>query len=178
MTRIILINGLIAGVIVSALMLVSHPLIENGTISYDNGMWVGYASMVLALSMIFVGIKTYRDHVLRGVISFGRACKVGLLITLVASVIYAFTWDIYYRVAAEDFTEKYTEHYLEKMQNEGASQEEIRSMETEMENFNKLYENTFIRFGITLMEILPVGIVITLLSAAILRRREVLPATP
>ncbi|MEX2235761.1 MAG: DUF4199 domain-containing protein [Cyclobacteriaceae bacterium] len=171
MKKIILINGGIAGAIVSVLMLITHPLVENGTINYDNGMLVGYATMVLALSMVFVGIKTYRDQVLKGVISFGQACKVGLLITLIASVMYAITWDIYYRVSASDFMEKYATHYVEKMKNEGASDEEISSMRTEMEDLGRLYKNTFIRFGMTLMEILPVGIVITLLSAAILRKR-------
>jgi hypothetical protein len=176
MKKLILINGVIAGVIVSGLMLISLPLVDRGTISYDNGMLIGYASMVLAFSMIFVGVKSYRDQVQKGVISFGQACKVGLLITLIASIIYAFTWDIYYRTAARDFTEKYTVHYLEKMEAEGASAEEIHSMRIEMEGFNKMYQNTFIRFGVTLMEILPVGVVITLLSAAILRKREAFSA--
>ena len=178
MKKIILTNGIIAGVIVSGLMVITHPLVADGTISFDNGMLVGYGTMVLAFAMIFVGIKTCRDQVLQGVISFGQACKVGLLITLIASVIYALTWDIYYRVAASDFTQKYTEHYLEKMESEGASAEEISSMRTEMQNFNQLYENTFIRFGVTLMEILPVGIVITLISAAILKTREALTPAP
>lgn len=177
MKRIILINGAIAGAIVSGIMLISHPFVEDGAIGFDNGMLVGYASMVLGLSLTFVGIKTYRDQSLGGIITFGQAIKVGLLITLVASLIYAVTWDIYYRTGASDFTEKYTMHYLQKMEDEGASAEEIGSMKKEMEGFNQLYENTFVRFGVTLLEILPVGIVITLLSAAILRRREIFPAT-
>ena len=170
MKRIVLVNGVIAGLIVSGIMVIIHPLIEDGTIGYDNGTFVGYASMVLALSMIFAGIKTYRDQVLKGAISFGEAVKVGLLITVVASVMYAVTWDIYYRVAASDFSEKYAAHYIEKMEKEGASQEEIASMRTEMEAFNEMYRNTFIRFGITLIEIVPVGLIITLISAAILKR--------
>jgi hypothetical protein len=108
--------------------------------------------------------------VLNGIISFGQAVKVGLLITLVASVMYAMTWDIYYRVAAGDFSQKYTAHYLEKMEKEGASQEEISSMRTEMEAFSELYKNGFVRFGITMIEILPVGFVVTLISAALLKR--------
>lgn len=178
MKKIVLINGIIAGLIVSGIMIISHPLIDDGTLSYDSGMLVGYASMVLALSMVFVGIKSYRDHVLRGVISFGKAFKIGLLITLIASLMYAVTWDIYYRVAARDFSEKYAAHYIDKMEKEGASAGEISAMRLEMQEFNVLYENAFVRFGITLMEILPVGLVVTLLSAAVLRKREVLSATP
>ena len=170
MKKIVIVNGVIAGLIVSGIMVISHPMIEDGRIGYDNGQLVGYASMVLALSLIFFGIRTYRDQVLNGIISFGQAVKVGLFITLVASVMYAITWDLYYRVAASDFSEKYTAHYLEKMEKEGASQEEISSMRTHMEAFNELYENTFVRFGITMIDIVPVGLVITLISAAFLKR--------
>ena len=170
MKKIVLINGLIAGLIVSGLMVISHPLVDDGILDYDSGMIVGYATMVLALSMVFVAIKSYRDQVGGGVISFGKACKIGLLITLTASIMYGITWDVYYRVAAGDFTEKYTSHYLEKMKNEGASAEEMDTMQREMERFSKMYKNTFIRFGITLMEILPVGVIITVLSAVILRK--------
>lgn len=177
MKRIVLINGAIAGIIVSALMLISQPLIETGTLTYDNGMIVGYASMVLAFLMIFAGIKSYRDQVRKGFVSFGQAYKVGFMIALVASLIYAVTWDIYYRTAGSDFAKRYTAHYLEKMQAEGANAEEISSMRIQMEDFNTMYQNTFIRFGITLMEILPAGIVITLLSAAILRDRRSVDAS-
>lgn len=175
MKKIILINGLIAGLIVSGLMVITHPLVEDGTLDYDSGMLVGYTTMLLALSMVFVGIKSYRDQE-GGFISFGKACRIGLLITLIASVMYGITWDIYYRVAASDFTEKYARHYLEKMKEEGASAEEVSAMQIEMQQFGEMYRNTFIRFGFTLMEILPVGIVITLLSAAILRKSETNPA--
>ena len=177
MKKIILINGVIAGLIISGIMVLTHPLVDDGTIDMDNGMFLGYASMVLGFAMIFVAIKSYRDGVLNGVITFLQACKVGLLVVLVASLMYAVTWDIYYRVAASDFGEKYATHYLKKMEQEGASEEEMTSMRSDMENFNRLYENTFIRFGLTLIEILPVGIVITLISAGILKRKEVLPAT-
>ena len=170
MKRIVLVNGVIAGLMVSGILILTHFMVEDGTIGYDNARLVGYASMVLAFSMIFAGIKKYRDELWNGIISFGQAVKVGLLITVVASVIYAVTWDIYYQGAASDFSEKYAAHYLEKMRKEGATQEEIASMQTEMEAFNEMYENTFIRFGITLIEILPVGLIITLISALMLKR--------
>lgn len=171
MKRIVLVNGIIAGLIVSTILVITHPLVADGIINMNYGTLLGYASMVLALSMVFVGIKTYRDQVLGGVISFGQALKAGLLITLIASVIYAVSWDIYYRVAASDFTEKYTAHYIEKMEEEGASEEEISSMRNEMAKFSEMYENTIFRFGFTLLEILPVGLAITLLSAAIMRKK-------
>jgi hypothetical protein len=176
MKKIIITYGLIGGVIVSVIMLATHPLVEDGSIGFDNGMLVGYASMVIALSMIFFGVKTYRDQHLKGAISFWQAVKIGVLITLVASVMYALTWEVYYNTSATDFMSKYTQYYLDKMAQEGASTAEIDQVRTEMENFSELYKNPLIRFGATLTEILPVGVVITLLCAALLRKREILPA--
>jgi hypothetical protein len=176
MKKIIITNGVIAGVIVSAMLLISLPLMDRGILNYDSGMIVGYTSMVIALSVIFFGIKTYRDQYQSGTITFGQGFKLGILIALLAGVIYALTWEVYYNVAAPDFMQQYTEHYLKKMKEEGASQAEIQSMQTEMDNFSELYKNPVVRFGYTLMEILPVGLVITLISAGILRKREVLPA--
>ena len=81
MKKIVLIYGLIAGVIVGAMMMITMPLYESGTLKFDNGEWLGYTTMVIALSMVFFGVKSYRDNHLGGSITFGNALKVGLLIT-------------------------------------------------------------------------------------------------
>jgi hypothetical protein len=175
MRKIIITYGLIAGAIVSAMMLISQPLLKNGTINFDNGMIIGYASMVIAFTMIFVAIKNYRDHYQKGTISFWQAFKIGLLITLITSLMYAVTWEIYYNTAAPDFMERYTEHYLQKIKDEGGSQAEFELARTEMETLNSYYKILPIRFAMTLMEILPVGLIISLLSALLLRKRELLP---
>lgn len=177
MRKVILINGLIAGLIVSGMMIITQPLLRDGTINYDNGMIVGYASMVIALSMIFFGIKTYRDQYENGSVSFWQAFKVGILIAMVASIMYALTWEVYYRVAAPDFMTHYTEYSLEKMKKDGATQAELSTARTELEEWGVLYQNPFIRFLMTLMEIVPVGIVISLIAAAILKEKRILPAT-
>jgi hypothetical protein len=177
MKKVILVYGIIAGIIVSTIMVITQPLLGEGKVSYDYGMLIGYSSMVISLSMVFFGIKAYRDQYLNGNISFAQGCKVGIMIALLASFMYATTWEIYYRTSASDYMEKYTEHYLEKMEKEGASIEEIDSMRAEMEEFSELYQNFFVRFGMTLIEILPVGVVIVLLSAAILRNRRNLSTT-
>lgn len=176
MKRIIIINGLIAGAIVSLMFAISYPLTHNGTLSNEGSMVVGYISMVIALSLVFVGIKSYRDQYQKGVITFGRGAAIGILITLIASVMYAGTWEIYYNTVASDFMEKYTKSYLEEMKQEGATDAEIAQQRTEMEAFGEMYKNPVIRFAVTLSEILPVGIIITLISAALLRRKEFLPS--
>ncbi len=177
MRKIILIYGLIAGAIVSALMFMTMPFWENGTINFDNGELVGYTSMVIALSLVFFGVKSCRDQFYNGSITFWQAFKAGLLITLIASLMYALSWEIAHRTVAKGFTEKMTQHYIEKVKSEAKNEAELQAAMQEMENFKEWYKNPALRFGITLMEILPVGIVISLISALLLRRKEILPLT-
>jgi hypothetical protein len=131
--------------------------------------------MVIALSMIFFGVKAYRDNHLGGTITFGSALKVGLLITLVAALIYALSWEITRLNMKSDFMALYGEKQIEKMKTEGATEVALEVARKKMDDFVAMYKNPLIRFGITLMEIAPVGIVISLLSAALLRKKEFLP---
>ncbi|HEX9615745.1 MAG TPA: DUF4199 domain-containing protein [Bacteroidota bacterium] len=124
-------------------------------------------------------MKSFRDKHQNGIIRFGKAFTVGLLITLLASVVYVAGWEIYYRTNDEirtTFMPRYIDHTLDKMKEDGASAESIEETRKQMQELAELYEIMPIRLAMTLMEILPVGLVITLLSAAILRRREVLPS--
>jgi hypothetical protein len=178
MKKIILTNGLIAGAVVSSMFLISWPLMENGTLNFDNGMIFGYASMLIAFSMIFIGVKKFRDHHQGGVITFGKAFQIGILITVIASVMYALSWEVCYHTIATDFTEKYTAHYMDKMAADGATPAEIAEKKAEMESFNEMYENPIVRFLFTAgMEIFPVGLLISLISAALFRKRSFLPET-
>jgi hypothetical protein len=88
------------------------------------------------------------------------------------------SWEAYYRTSGAQFIEQYSAHYIEKMKAGGASDTEIANTQKEMSDLKEVYKNFFVRFGMTLMEILPVGVIVTLISAALLRRREVLPAQP
>lgn len=177
MRKIILTYGLIAGAIISVLMFATMPLWESGIINFDNGELVGYTTMVISLSLVFFGVKSCRDHYYRGSISFWQAFKAGSLITLIASLMYALSWEIAYRTVASGFTEKMTQHYVEKARSEAKDETELRASMQQIEQFNEWYKNPLLRFGMTLMEILPVGIVITLITAFLLRRKEVLPST-
>ncbi len=175
MKRTILIYGLIAGAIVAGLMFATMPFWESGVITFDNGEFVGYTTMVISLSMVFFGIKTCRDNHFNGSISFWKAFKVGILISLIAAVMYALAWEISYHTININFLEKMSAHYLENMKTEGKTEAEIEAFVQQMEMYKEWYKNPFIRFGMTLAEILPVGIVITIISSLLLRNREVLP---
>jgi len=152
--------------------------VKNGSITFDSGVTWGYATMIVALSFVFFGIKSYRDaH--GGRITFLKGLQVGILISLISAVCYAATWEVYHRTGlGQEFIQKYSTYYLDKMKQDGASDAEIDKARAEGEQFLELYNNFFIRFGMTLMEILPVGMIVTLVSAALLRKREVLPAEP
>lgn len=176
MKRIVLIYGLIAGAIVGAMLLITMPMYKAGTLDLDNGELLGYTTMTIALSLIFFGIKSYRDKYLGGAISFGKAVQVGLGIMLVAGAVYALCWEVSYRNMGEDFMATMTEHYVDKMKEEGATEQELAEAKAEWASFNELYKNPIIRFGVTVMEITPVGVILTLLSATLLRRKDFLPA--
>ena len=176
MKKIVLIYGLIAGVIVGAMMMITMPLYESGTLKLDNGELLGYTTMVIALSMVFFGVKSYRDNHLKGAITFGNALKVGLLITLIAALIYGFSWEVTRLNMKGDFMVLYGEKQMEKMKAGGATEVELMEAKKKMDDFATMYKNPIIRFGFTLMEIAPVGIIISLLSAALLRKKSFLPA--
>jgi ethanolamine transporter EutH len=178
MKRIVIIYGVIAGSIVAAMILISIPLWNNGILNFDNGEITGYSSMVIALSLIFVGIKSYRDKHGNGVISFGKAVKIGVLISLIAAVMYSLAWEFSFTQMSGDFMAQMTDHYTKELKESGATEAEIQESLKSMAMMQEYYKNPVIRFFITaVVEILPVGIVITLISAALLRKKEFLPAT-
>ncbi|QOI98720.1 MAG: DUF4199 domain-containing protein [Flammeovirgaceae bacterium] len=176
MKKVIITYGLISGAIVSVMLFVSMPLFQRGLLHHDNGMYVGFASMIIAFSLIFFAIKSYRDKYLNGSISFGMGFTVGILITLIGSVVYAVSWDIIVRTMWPNFAEWYNQLQLEQLSNKGVSDQEIAEAKLEMEKFASMYANPFIRFGFTVMEIFPVGLIITIISAGVLRKKDFLPA--
>lgn len=175
MTKIVLIFGLITGALAGAQMWILVSVVNAGAIDFDNGAVVGYATMIIAFSMVFFGIKSYRDNH-GGRITFLKGLQVGILISLIAGVCYAFCWELYYPKIGDEFLQKYTTYELNKMKTSGASDAEIETARAEGEKFMELYKNFFVRFSFSLIEILPVGIIVTLVSAGLLRRRELLPA--
>ena len=175
MNKIVLTFGLISGAIVAGLMWLMLGLFASGTLNFDNGEIFGYATMIVALSMVFFGIKSYRDNY-GGKIGFWKGVQVGILISLISAVCYGVSWEIYYQRSGGSFMQEYTTRYIEKMKEKGASTEEIERAQQEMASCGEMYKNLPIRFAMTLMEILPVGVIVTLISAGLLRRRELLPA--
>jgi hypothetical protein len=176
MKRIVLTYGLISGAILAGMTALMVPLCMNETMDFDHSEIVGYTTMFLSFLLVFFGIRSYRENINGGTITFGRAFKIGILITLITCSVYVVSWEIVYFNFLPDFGEKYTAHMLAKMQKDGESQAAIAKATVEMARFKKLYKNPLFNAGMTLMEVLPVGLIMTLVSAAILRRST--PPTP
>jgi hypothetical protein len=167
MKKLVLTNGIIAGVISISMILISMQL----KLGYENAMLFGYASMILAFSFIFVGIKNYRDKHNNGFITFGKAFKIGLFITLIASTIYVLVWLVDYFFFMPDYLDNYNNQAIEKIKQSGASQEVIAKEIAEAAKFTAMYKNPFFNALITYTEILPVGVIISLIAALILKRK-------
>lgn len=174
MTRTILIFGLISGLIFVVEMAIVIPLCINGQMDFDNSEILGYSTMVLSFLLVFFGIRTHRENN-GGTIGFWKAFRVGILITLVACAIYVVSWQILYFGFVPEFWDSYVEHSARKMAADGKPAADIAAHRQQMMDFKKYYDNPLINAGVTLMEIFPIGLIVTLISAAILRRKTVPP---
>lgn len=170
MKKTVLTFGLISGVIASVLMIATIQFIER--VGFDRGMIVGYTAIVMSFLLVFFGIRSYRENVGGGYISFGRAFSVGILITLISCVFYVVTWEIAYFNFLPDFSERYSNYLLETARSSGASAEEIAAQREQMQRMAVLYQNPFFNALFTFLEPFPVGLLVTLISAAILRKRR------
>lgn len=171
MKKTVLTFGLIGGAIMAAMMFATLPFVDK--IGFDKGVIVGYTTMVLAFMLVFFGIRSYRENVSDGHITFGRAFAVGILITLVVCVCYVVAWEIIYFKFMPDFVDKYSSYMIEKVRASGASQQAIDAQLQQMKDLKAMYDNPFINAAITFTEPFPIGLIVTLISAAILRKKTV-----
>ena len=177
MRKIVLTFGLIAGAVMSVLMVLTFVVFRG--VDFDNGAIVGYSGMVLAFLMIFVGVKTYRDNIGGGVVTFVRAMNVGLLITVIATACYVATWEVIYYKFAPDFMTKYAAHVVEQAKKAGKSEVEVAAISKQMAEVSEAYKNPIVNIAYTFIEPLPVGLLFTFGAAWFLsRRRKVLLPAP
>jgi hypothetical protein len=173
MKRIVLRYGLASGVVLELMSAIWLwiPLSRKGSLNFEHGELIGYTSMVLAFLMVFFGIRSYRSSVAGGTISFGKAFQVGILITLITCAIYVISWEIAYFNFFPDFLDHYNAHALAKMRASGATEAALQEAAGKMAEMAKSYKNPLFNSAITFLEIFPVGLIMTLISAAILRRK-------
>lgn len=170
MRKVVLTFGLIAGGILSASMLLALPFRDQ--IGFDRAVVVGYTTMVLAFLAVFFGVRSYRDHVAGGTITFGKAFQVGLLIVAVATVCYVATWEFVYFKLAPDYGDAYAEHLVNKERKAGATEERLAALTREMADFREEYKKPLVNIAYTTLEPLPVGLLFTLIAAGVHSRRR------
>lgn len=177
MLRIILIYGAVGAVVVGLPWLFAITSYQPGEVA-SNGAIIGYASMLVALTAVFLGVKHYRDKERGGVVKFLPALGVGLGISAVASLGWVIGWEIYLAMTHFDFPSLYYASMIEDERAKGATAEKLAQMAKEGADFGKMYANPVIRAAITFVEMFPIGVVVSVLSALLLRNSRFLPARP
>jgi hypothetical protein len=176
MIRTILIYGLIGAVIVGAFMVAgSLTWAEDGHMPSESGLVVGYLTQLVALTTVFLGIKHHRDVALGGVIKFFPALGIGVAISAIATLGWVFAWEIVLAMTNFDFGAMMKEQMVAEAQGRGATAAEIEKVTADAQAFAEMYKNPLIRMPITSIEMFPVGVVVSLVSAAVLRNSRFMP---
>lgn len=173
MWRKIVIHGVITGLIVGGFLFGIGVFSEHEPST--SGVVIGYLTMLVALTAVFVGIKSYRDTELGGVIGFWRAFGVGLAMSGVATVFYVGAWEAVLQVNGGDFIGDYARMLIDQEKASGASAEAIAALVRQMDELKTAYANPFQRAAMTATEFLPVGLLVSLVSAGLLRNSRFLP---
>jgi hypothetical protein len=170
MKKTVLTFGLISGVISSLMMVATVPFLHK--IGFTQGLVIGYTAIVLSFLLVFFGIRSYRDNVGDGKITFTKAFAVGICITLISCVFYVATWEIlYFNFLPRDFMDKYGTQAIEKLKASGASPAAVEAQVQQQKKFKEQYENPLFNSLMTFIEPFPIGLAITVLSAAALRKK-------
>lgn len=174
MMKYVLTYGAISGSLVIGIAILSIQLAGDQHLAALE--WLGYLVMIVALSAIFVGIKRYRDQELGGVIRFGTAFGLGLAMAVVAGVIYVVVWEVHLSWTDHAFIGDYTAGVIEESEARGITPAERDELVAEMAELETRYADPLFRLPMTFLEIFPVGLLITLIAASLLRNSRFLPA--
>lgn len=173
MKKNVLVFGLIAGLAVSLFMGISMTVMYNSP-NADHGvssMVIGYLSMLVAFSFIFVAVKNYRDKQNGGVVSFGKAFTMGLLIALIGSTMYVITWAFLYNFYMPDFMERYCAQMIENAK-ATSTPAKLKELTEQLNTQKEMYKNPVYFVLFTYFEIFPVGVLVSLIAALILKRKK------
>ena len=165
-------GAIVVAVIIAGIVLADGPGLGHGFSSQV----FGYLVMIVALSMIFLAIRDYRNKTLGGVIKFLPAFGLGLLVAAIAGVAYALGWEVYLAATNYVFMDNYVAQMIEAKRAAGVSGAELDAYIAQMDQMRVAYQNPLFRLPMTFVEIFPVGLIIALISAAILRNPKILPA--
>ncbi|MEQ8906486.1 DUF4199 domain-containing protein [Ekhidna sp.] len=159
--------GLISGALIVSSWFITIGSGDNP--DFSGREIVGYAIMLAALSAVFMGVKSIRDE--KGSLTFKEGFVNGLGITLVASIIYVVGWMIYFPSFAPDFVDKYQASQIELVEKSDVPTAEKEKQIEDIKDWIETYQQPHVMAAITFTEIFPVGLIVTLISALILKRK-------
>ena len=169
MKKTVLTFGFLSGAVAAAMMFATLPFVER--IGFDHMLVVGYTTIVISFLFVYFGMRSYRDNVLGGTMTFGKGFNAGILITLISCLCYVAAWLVIYYTFMPDFGERYGAYLLADLQAKGASQAEIDALAKSSADMSAMLANPLINAAVTFTEPFPVGLLITLISAAVLRKK-------
>ena len=170
MKKTILTFGLISGAVMASLEILA--MVFSKQIGFDRGYVVGYTSMVLSFLLVYFGVRAYRDNEGQGTITFGRAFGIGMGIMLITCVCYVVTWEILYYFFMPDFMDRYAAYVLDKARAAGASPAVLADKAAKLQQAKSAYANPLVNVAMTFIEPFPVGLLITLISAVVLKKAK------
>lgn len=173
MGKKILFYGLISGFILTGFFLLSHLLFMKNFSAemWETGEIIGYSSMLIALTAIFFGVKSYRDRVLGGKITFGKAFALGAGISALSSIIFGIYVYFLYIAISPELSGKMIEVYREKIKTSGQTQEAVTKQLEEFEKEAPMWKNPFLQSFVMLITVFMIGLVISFITAIILKRK-------
>lgn len=171
MKKIIVTYGLISGVVAAVLMFAMALYVGKEPERFKSGEVFGYAGIILSMVFVFLGVRAYREQMADGQISFGKGFQIGILISVISCLCYVLAWMIVSETLMPDFMEQFARQTLEQMKKDGATEAAIAAKAAKMQQFVAQYKNPLFKMAITFMEPFWVGLLVSLLSAAILRRK-------
>jgi len=169
MKKIVLTFGLISGVIASAMMAITFPVIES--IGYGKAELLGYTSIVLSCLLVFFGIRSYRETVGGGRIGFGRGFGVGISIVAVSCLVYVLSFQVIYFKLMPDFAARFEACMVEHVRAKGGDAQAVAAASKQVQEFKRLWDNPVTNAALTFIEPFPIGLIVALVSAAILKKR-------
>jgi len=168
MKKTILRFGLLGIITICVLSLLNWSLV--GSVDNTVGEILGYSTMVVSLIFVFFGIKHFRDKENNGLVTFGQALLIGVLISLIVSFAFGILDLIYVKLVNPEFMTEYYEGMLEEAKSLPTAEFENRKAELESEK--EMFLNPIMHFFIMSMMVFIIGFIISLLSALILQRKN------
>ncbi len=169
MKKIVLVYGFISGALAVAMMMATLPFID--ALDGNKGAIVGYTGLLLAALLVFFGVRSYRENVGNGRLGYGRGFAVGILITLISGLCYTAAWELLYFKLMPGLGDKVIACMVHNAQTSGKTPEKVAEAVRQAQGMRELYDRPLVNAALTFTEPFPVGLIVTAISAGVLRRK-------